>query len=98
MFLESTPVENPDRANSEEEKEEFFSAPSPRKKEEKKIFFLTRSLAEVYAQQGHAAMALEIYRRMLAGNPADPEIEKRIIELEENLGAKKGIKSKEQNP
>jgi hypothetical protein len=97
VFLESTPLENPDGANSEEENEAFFSAPFPKKKEEKKIFFLTKCLAEVYAQQGHTTMALEIYKRMLASNPTNQEIEQKITELEDHLWAKRGIKSKEQN-
>jgi dienelactone hydrolase len=79
--LEHTPEENKGYQNSTEE-EERVSSPPAQKSKQRKVFFETKSLAEVYAQQGHTAMALEIYRRVQKRNPADQEIEKRISELE----------------
>jgi hypothetical protein len=43
------------------------------------------------------SMALEVYRRMQEQNPADPEIAKRIMELEESWLSKRGVRFKEQN-
>lgn len=95
--MEYTSTDNTNNINSNEFKEEIDTSTSGERKDKKKIFFLTRSMAEVYVKQNHLASALEIYRRMLAVNPADQNLERRIAELEECLSAKRGIKSKEQN-
>jgi pentatricopeptide repeat protein len=79
--LEQTPEENKSYQSSAEEEERVSSPPSQKSKQ-RKVFFETKSLAEVYAKQGHITMALEIYRRMQKRNPAGQEIEKRISELE----------------
>jgi pentatricopeptide repeat protein len=92
--LESAPLENTESHNLDESKEETSST-SDEQKEKRRIFFLTKSLAEVYAKQGQISMALEIYKRMLKINPSDQDIEKRINELESHLSAKRGIKVKE---
>ena len=42
----------------------------------------TRTLAELYASQGAARQAIEVLRRILAENPADEEIARRVEELE----------------
>ena len=94
--MESTPIENRGSFNSDEPKDEISSSVSNGHKGKRKIFFLTRSLAEVYAKQGHISMAVEIYRKMLEINPSDIEIEKRIAELESHPSAKRSMKSKEQ--
>ncbi len=43
----------------------------------------TSTLAELYARQGFVHKALEIYRAILAENPADQGIKERVAELEE---------------
>lgn len=94
--MESLPVENRDHINLDE-KDKRGSSTSNESGKEKKIFFETKSLAEVYAKQGHISMALEIYKRIQKRNPSDHQIEKRVSELEDRLSAKRGIKSKEQD-
>lgn len=93
--MESAPVENNDRINLDERSEETFSSSPGERREKKRIFFETKSLAEVYAIQGHISTALEIYRRMLKKNSTDQQIEKRIAELESFQSMKRGMKSKE---
>jgi hypothetical protein len=78
--LENTPGENNNCISSTEE-EEVSSTPSQTTRQ-RRIYFETKSLAEVYAKQGHVTMALEIYRRIQKKNPADQGIEQRISELE----------------
>ncbi|MFH1335780.1 MAG: hypothetical protein ABII96_04630 [Candidatus Zixiibacteriota bacterium] len=95
--MEYTSTDNANNLGSDVIKEEIGTSDSDERKNQKKFYFLTRSLAEVYVKQNHLASALEIYRRMLAVNPADQNLEKRITELEDCLSAKRGIKSKEQN-
>ena len=92
--MESPSVENGNRFNSDEEEE--VSTTSNQHEKKKRVFFETKSLAEVYAKQGHISMAVEIYRRILERNPSDVEVEKRISELEAHLFTRRGIKSKEQ--
>jgi len=58
-------------------------------KKEKKIFFETKTMAEVYAKQGHTAMALDIYKRIFQKNPSDSETQKRISELETRLSSRR---------
>ena len=94
--MESLPVENRDHINLDE-KDKRVSSTSNESGKEKKIFFETKSLAEVYAKQGHISMALEIYKRIQKINPSDQQIEERISELEAHLSTRRGIKSKEQD-
>ncbi len=58
-------------------------------KREKKIHFETKTMAEVYAKQGHNRIALDIYRRIVQKNPLDAEAQKRISELEAKLSSRK---------
>lgn len=95
--MESASVENHNDLASDEKKKEVFSSSSYEPRERKRIFFETKSLAEVYAKQGHILMALEIYRRIFEKNPSDDQAEKRISELEGHLSAKRGIRFKEQD-
>jgi hypothetical protein len=95
--LESASVEQRDGTNPVQKKEEIHSSASEEHGEERRTHFLTKSLAEVYAQQGHISTALDIYRRILQANPADGEAEKRISELEGHLSAKRGIRPKGQD-
>ena len=88
--MEKTSPDHNDNPDLSLEKEEISTPYSPERREKKKVFFLTKSLAEVYAKQNHIAMALEVYRRMQEQNPASPELEKRMAELEDSLLAKKG--------
>ena len=94
--MESPPAENRDRLNIDE-KTVRVSSISNGLENKKRIFFETKSLAEVYAKQGHISVALEIYRRMKKRNPSDDQIEKRISELKSQVFAKRRIKSKEQD-
>ena len=47
----------------------------------------TVTLAEIYAGQGLTAQAVAIYRRLLAQNPHDPDLRRRLQELEPGQGA-----------
>ncbi len=47
----------------------------------------TVTLAEIYAGQGLTAQAAAIYRRLLAKNPQDPDLRRRLQELEPGQGA-----------
>jgi len=46
---------------------------------------VTKTLAELYLQQGHLQEAFEIYQRLAEKDPFDPEIQMRIKELKEQL-------------
>jgi pentatricopeptide repeat protein len=94
--LEKTSADNTDKLDPDSEREDL-SSPGSRERKEKKVFFLTKSMAEVYTKQNHISMALEVYRRMRELNPADSDIGKRMVELEEGLLSKRGIRFKEQN-
>lgn len=48
---------------------------------------VTKTLAEIYIQQGKLQEAYEIYRALLEKNPSDLEIQKRLDELSEKLKA-----------
>ena len=93
--MEYTSTDNANNFGSDVIKEEIGTSDSDERKNQKKFYFLTRSLAEVYVKQNHLASALEIYRRILAKNPADQNLKERIMELENCIAAKRGIKSKE---
>jgi tetratricopeptide (TPR) repeat protein len=43
--------------------------------------FVTRTMAELYAQQGHRAAAIEIYRQLAESDPDNQELSARIAEL-----------------
>ena len=58
-------------------------------KKERKIFFETKTMAEVYAEQGHTMIALEIYKRILQKNPSDLKVQQRISELETRLSSRR---------
>jgi hypothetical protein len=45
----------------------------------------TESMAELYAQQGHVAEALNVYRVLLTRTPNDPRLAERVRELEADL-------------
>jgi hypothetical protein len=92
MPLESVPVEDRKLQNTDRNALHESSS-SDIHKRGKRAVFLTRSLAEVYAQQGHVSMALEIYRGLQQSNPSNQEISDRITELEANLGSRRGAKS-----
>jgi hypothetical protein len=90
--LESTPVENGENLHSSVEKEKV-SPSSGEPGRQRRIFFETRSLAEVYAKQGHVSMALEIYLRVQKKNPSDQDIEKKISELQARRFPKRAPKA-----
>lgn len=58
-------------------------------KKERKIFFETKTMAEIYAKQGHTMIALEIYKRIFQKNPSDAEAQKRISELETKVSSRR---------
>jgi len=45
----------------------------------------TKTLAEIYLQQGHLQEAYEIYKALAEKDPCDQEIQKRVEELREKL-------------
>ncbi|HUL32199.1 MAG TPA: tetratricopeptide repeat protein [Thermodesulfobacteriota bacterium] len=45
----------------------------------------TKTLAEIYLQQGHLQQAYEIYKALAEKDPSDMEVKKRLEELEEKL-------------
>jgi hypothetical protein len=90
--LESQPVEEFELQEEEQDTSKDSKTSSPRGKE-KRIFFETKSLAEVYAQQGHISTALQIYRRIEERNPSDNSVANRITELKERLYSRRGTKA-----
>jgi hypothetical protein len=94
--LESPSVENRDHLGPGERKERA-SPDSSSPGEKRRIFFETKSLAEVYAQQGHVSIALEIYRRIGKRNPSDQRVEQRISELETRLRSRKPVAPRDQS-
>ena len=80
--------ESKDTYSEESGKEADVTIEEPTKKE-RKIYFETKTLAEIYAKQGHAMIALEIYKRILQKNPSDSEAQKRISELETKLSPRR---------
>ena len=74
---------------SEESRKETGTATEETPKKERKIHFETKTMADVYAKQGHTRIALEIYKRVLQKNPDDAEAQKRISELEAKLSSRK---------
>jgi predicted Zn-dependent protease len=47
--------------------------------------FTTKTLAEVYVQQGYLQEAYDIFKTLAEKDPSDPEIQKRVEELREKL-------------
>ena len=47
--------------------------------------FTTKTLAEVYLQQGYLQEAYDIFKTLAEKDPSDPEIQKRVEELREKL-------------
>lgn len=45
----------------------------------------TKTLAEIYLQQGHLQEAYEIYKALAEKDPFDQEIQKKVEELREKL-------------
>jgi tetratricopeptide (TPR) repeat protein len=45
----------------------------------------TKTLAEIYLQQGHLQEAYEIYKTLAERNPFDLDIQRRVEELREKL-------------
>jgi hypothetical protein len=45
----------------------------------------TKTMAEIYLQQGHLQEAFEIYKALAEEDPFDPEVQKRVKELKEKL-------------
>ncbi|NIN01272.1 MAG: tetratricopeptide repeat protein [candidate division Zixibacteria bacterium] len=93
--MELTPSEMSESLNSPGENEKGASS-SNEPDNKRRIFFETKSLAEVYAKQGHISTALEIYRRILKKNPSHLEINQRISELEARRFPKRAGKAKEE--
>jgi len=48
---------------------------------------VTRTIAELYARQGLTERALDVYRQLLQLTPGDPELRRRVAELEGTAGA-----------
>lgn len=46
---------------------------------------VTKTLAEIYLQQGHLQEAYEMFRTLSEKDPSDGEIKKRLKELEEKI-------------
>ncbi|MGQ9508646.1 MAG: tetratricopeptide repeat protein [Thermodesulfobacteriota bacterium] len=46
---------------------------------------VTKTIAEIYLQQGHLKEAYEIYEALSKKDPADPEIQRRLKELKARL-------------
>ena len=46
---------------------------------------ITKTLAEIYLQQGHLQEAYEIFKALAEKDPFDPEIQRRVEELREKL-------------
>lgn len=52
--------------------------------------FITRTMAELYAGQGHTSAALDVFRQLASANPDDREITTRIAELSGERGDEEG--------
>jgi len=47
--------------------------------------FVTPTLAEVFIRQGHLTQGLAIYQKLLRAAPMNPQLQKRVAELNEEL-------------
>jgi len=59
---------------------------------------VTRTLAELYLQQGYIEPALDIYRQLAEREPADPELQARIDELSSEGGLDQAIAQEPVSP
>src|SRR5690606_5007991 len=71
------PVSQPAAAESAQEGEGTASRPAPGAP---RIY--TRTLGELYARQGCTERAVEVFRQLLAESPGNPDLERRLAELE----------------
>ena len=55
---------------------------------------VTKTLAEIYFKQGHLQKAYEIYIALSEKDPLDPEIQKRLKELQEKLSPSMTVSQK----
>jgi predicted PilT family ATPase len=94
---ESTPVEDGELQERDQSVREGPASAGVSGKG-RKIFFETKSLAEVYAQQGHVSTALEIYRSIQQRHPDDQQAANRVAELEARTGLRRGTKPKSDMP
>jgi hypothetical protein len=46
---------------------------------------ITKTLAEIYLQQGYLQKAYEMFKTLAEKDPSDPEIQRRVNELREKL-------------
>lgn len=46
---------------------------------------MSKTLAEIYLQQGHLQEAYEMFKTLAEKDPSDPEIQRRLNELREKL-------------
>ena len=87
--MEQPSLDEPKDSYSEESRKETGTATEETSKRERNIHFETKTMAEVYAKQGHNRIALEIYKRIFQKNPEDAEAQRRISELETKLSSRK---------
>ena len=87
--MEQSKSDEPKNPYPQESRKEADVKTEEVSEKERKIFFETKSMAEVYAKQGHTMIALEIYKRVYQKNPSDREVQKRIKELEAKLSSRR---------
>ena len=87
--MEQSKLDEPSDLGVEESRKEAGVTIEEAPKKERKIFFETKTMAEVYAEQGHSMIALDIYKRVFQKNPSDLEAQKRISELETKLSSRR---------
>ena len=87
--MEQPSLDEPKDSYSEESRKETGTATEETSKRERNIHFETKTMAEVYAKQGHNRIALEIYKRIFQKNPEDAEAQRRISELETKFSSRK---------
>lgn len=87
--MEQSKLDESNDPCSEKSAEEAGVTTEETPKKKRKIFFETKTMAEVYAKQGHTMIALEIYKRTFQKNPSDSEAQKRISELETRLSSRR---------
>ncbi len=77
-------VAEPEVAEPEVAEPEVAGAPTPPHVGEDVI---TRTMADVYADQGLTAKAIDVYQQLVAADPDDAELEARLWELREEAAA-----------
>lgn len=87
--MEQSKLDEPDNLYAEKSRMEAGVTIEETPKKERKIFFETKTMAEVYAKQGHTMIALEIYKRILQKNPSDLKVQQRISELDTRLSSRR---------